>query len=175
MASTKLITELLEKVVARYPAFVRQVRNRLPEDVSLEEMRMDVLPPEPTSLELPTFDPSYQRPLSSMLKARFEFGSDIYRGYMRWLSIEGMRLHLRSEGLLQNHRSLREHWEGSAPMQCSDRGLSLFAIDPELSTDLVYLVWQDQEQQEPELWLYCGMEEKRFADLAEFLAWCASV
>ena len=173
MSSNKPIAQLLEEVAATFPEFVREVKNRLPEDVSTNDMRMEVFPPASVSF-LPTFEPEYQRTPSSMLEARFEYASDIYRGYMHWLGIESMHNHLQSDALLQNHRGLREHWEGSAPMQFDDRCLGVFAVDPNLSTDVIYLVWQNGDEQEPELWLYCGMEEKRFSDLSEFLAWCLS-
>jgi hypothetical protein len=128
---------------------------------------LTVAPPAPVR-ELATFDPKVTRPLSPMLRERFEFAGTITVGGEVWVAAGDIAAATRKRQLLGNHKARREHWENSVPMRFEDGALSLFAYDPVSQEDVVYLVWTGRAV-EPELWQYHSMDEQKFRDVNAFL------
>lgn len=169
------VRSLLESVVADYPSYERRVQHAAGPIPAVEEMSLDV--GEPSDLvPIPTFDSGTRKNLSPMLRDRMESAGEIRRGYDLWLDAEGMQRHILSDYVQSLHQSLRTHWERSAPMLFPDDHLGLFGVSPGDPSALTYLVWTNDRPKkqglEPQLWLYSGMSEVKFADLAELLRWC---
>jgi hypothetical protein len=105
-----------------------------------------------------------------MLKARFDYAGSIDHGGDCWLNPAEMERWMRKRMVRSYHKSLREHWENSAPMLFADHDLTLFAVTQDVPDNLVYLVWQGAEE-EPEVWSYLGMNAHKFNNLASYLTW----
>jgi hypothetical protein len=158
-------TTLLTKIIADFPA----ARARLAARVSEEFAQLEV--GKPVSVRsLATFDPNVTRPLSRMPKSRFEFASKVLNFHEEWLAADAMPTAMRKKSVRSTHLSLRNHWEGSAPMLFPDKDLGLFSFTRGVPEDLVYLVWKDN-QDEPELWKYSGMDSLVFENLDQLLQW----
>jgi hypothetical protein len=157
------ITALIEKVILRDVELT--LRHREPD---LEyTLRID----PPVAVEsLPTFDRRKRRPLSPMLRARFEFASSITLGFSIWPGAEEMAAAMAKARVREYHLVLREHSERSGPQLFPDDALSLFSYDPESPEDRVYLVWKDPAR-EPEVWEYHDMDTTEFKTLETFLRW----
>lgn len=168
-----LITDQLDAIRSDFPRFISAVNARAPELAQDGRLKLHVSPPQPVS-KLPTFDKSAEISPSAMLRERFEYAGEIQRAGEVWLAPEQMKKQLGTQELRIFHQSLREHWDASAPMQYDDSILGLFAVSLGADMGLTYLVWCNGNYSEPQLWLYTGMEEKRFANLVEFLDWCLS-
>lgn len=130
--------------------------------------------PEPPVERVATLARGVYRPISPMLRARFQaFGRWRLATHGHWLAAADME-ELWDEPpdlLLREIREMREAAEGNWPNEASalfrpDR-LSLFAGN-DLSNDKIYLLWLDC-QEEPELWVYDANGEGRYPDLAAYL------
>ena len=117
--------------------------------------------------ELPTFRDQVNRPLSPMLEERFRVAGRWTEGTDIWLASSDMHAAIRSPSIRGVHQSLRDNWEGSAPMLYQDDQLGLFGVTEDVPEDLIYIVWAVGN--EPEIWRYSGMRESRYRNLAEFL------
>ena len=113
------------------------------------------------------------RTLSKMLQERFAFAGTVVLGKEKWLDTKGMKLVASNPGFKSLHLSLREHWEGSAPMQFSDDKLSIFSATGSNPEEVTYLVWSGSD--EPELWVYSGWDEHRFRDFGDYLEWLCAI
>jgi hypothetical protein len=116
---------------------------------------------------LSTFKDSVRRPMSPMLAGRFQYAGTWEEGLDIWLGADQMRAAMKRRELRTTHKSLREHWEGSAPMLYTDDQLTLFGITSGVSENVTYLVWTGRK--EPEVWTYVGMNSNQYKNLAEFL------
>jgi hypothetical protein len=120
---------------------------------------------------VPTFDPEVTRDLTPMLQARFEYAGSWKSGQDVWLSACQMASLMQSKAIRPYHRSLREDWDGSAPMVFSDERLTLFGITEGVPENLVYLAWATGGE-EPEVWTYAGFDTHKFKDLEHYFNWC---
>ncbi len=109
--------------------------------------------------------------LTPMLKARFEYAGSWDIAQSVWLSANEMTSHMKLKRIKDYHRSLRENWDGSAPMMLSDDRLTLFGITKGVPDNLIYLAWTKNDK-EPEVWTYAGMESHHFKNLKQFFKWC---
>jgi hypothetical protein len=166
MAKKKTHTaDLLKRVVEDFP----RKRERLHGGVPDEYAELVVDAPGLVG-DIPTFDAKFNRPLSLMLRDRFEFASKIVRFSEEWLNLDTMAQYIRRREVQAMHASHRKHWEGSAPMLFPDRNLGLFCITHGVPENIVYLVWKDSDD-EPELWKYSGMNSRVFKNLEKLLEW----
>jgi hypothetical protein len=157
------IPALIKKII------LRDVRRAIsPPDPELDyTFRID--PPVPATT-LPTFDKRKRRPMTPMLRERFNFASSITVGGKIWLGSEEMVRMMGERRIREYHLALREHGEGTAPNLYPDDALSLFSVSPEFVEDRVYLVWKERAP-EPEFWLYSGIDSLKFKSLKGFLKW----
>ncbi len=167
-ASSKTIT-LLKRLVKSFPKKKAHYEALMLEAGFAEETITQTLSPATAIDRLPTFGAKVARAVSPMLKARFEFAGSWQEGTDIWLAPSDMAKQMRSKSVLKTHRAIREHWEDSAPMQYGDHQLTLFRVTPGVPENLTYLVWSDDE---PEVWAYVGMNERRFKNLNAFLRAC---
>ncbi|HEX8916438.1 MAG TPA: hypothetical protein VF796_29070 [Humisphaera sp.] len=176
--SEKLIHGLLRKYVASFPEMrtqreavqaefetARGKKSRKPVVEPPPEYRVD---PPVRSGRVPTFDKRHAQPLSPMLRARYSFASDVVAGLYHWPSLAALTKVLRGPHLTGAHRSMREHWTGSAPNWLDDRFLSVLRVCPDVPETITYLAWVPGRV-EPKVWLCQGMDSELFEDLAAYL------
>src|SRR5690349_16624476 len=118
------IPALIQKII------LRDVRRAIsPPDPELDYIfRID--PPVPATT-LPTFDKRKRRPMTPMLKERFDFASSITVRGKVWPGPEEMARLMGERRIREYHLGLREHGEGTAPNLYPDDALSLFYVSPE--------------------------------------------
>ena len=169
MEEATQISRLFEGLQQRFPFLVEKIEAFLAESGLHEPYDGKLEFGSPSALtEISTFDLALQRQLSPMLHARFTFAGGILFCHEELLSLEAIVQATVNEEVLSTHNSLREHWEGSAPMQFSDRQLSVFAKQRQALDGITYFVWPD-DRVEPEIWQYASMQENRYANLAEWI------
>jgi len=152
------ITELLENY--------RKLRDSKVEDQGEHVIK----PPEPFGDSLRTLDYNIVRPISPMLKERFEFCSswdNAYLGYY-WLSAKQINH-------WQNNQTARE-WvdlraENAYDVDCFTKypakNIALLAYDPYYPNEM-YLVW-DEGHIEPKVWMYFDADYYTFNSFERFL------
>lgn len=118
---------------------------------------------------LATFSSKVFRQLTPMLKARFDYCSSWQDGLFSWLSAADMTKYMRKRVIHEQHRALRENWEGSAPMLFPDNELTLFGATKDVQ-DVVYLVWATNAG-EPEVWSYEDYDFNRSINLEAYFKW----
>lgn len=167
--ATMRIRKLLNEIRADFPRLKAAAETLMRHKYGLNDsLELTVSPPEKFRF-LPTFDPNRQRRPSPMLKARFEYAGTIDHGGDTWLAPSKMERWMKKRVVRSYHKSLREHWEKSAPMLFADHDLTLFSVTEDVPDNLTYLVWKGAE--EPEIWSYLGMNGHKFKNLAAYLTW----
>lgn len=168
----KRIAALLEAIKEDHPRRRQEAEELLKPLGITEGLDLRVLPPERAG-ELPTFDWKIFRPMTPMLRARFELAGSWQDGPTVWLAPSEMARYMGRRWVRSSHRALREHYEGSAPMRFPDNRLTLFGSTTHESEDLTYLVWA-QDGQEPEVWEYVQSvyEFRQFTNLEKYFEWC---
>lgn len=155
-------------------AFAATARYRETAD---EAFRPKLLPPEPFSKGIPTLQAGVYRPVSPMLKERFErCGRWTVASHGDWLSAADMES-LWSEaataadtllyGIKQSQIAAAEGWPNEASTLFRPERLSFFA-GSDHSYERIYLLWIEYED-EPELWVYDANGESRYRDLSAYL------
>lgn len=167
-ARTKVI-ELLDNIQASFPEKKTRIEALMRQHGLTGTVKLAIRPPELTE-SIATFSAEVTRQLSPMLKDRFDYMGCCVCAGERWLAASEVSEWVQKKSVVRYHLTLREHWENSAPMLFPDSRLSLFSVYKGVPDNLVYLVWAE-EQAEPELWSYSGMNSNRFANLCEYLEW----
>jgi hypothetical protein len=167
-AQTNICT-LLRTLETDFPRRKKAIETQMRAYGLHDSVELTMAPPE-QARAIPTFDPQFTRPLSPMLQARFDYASAVNYAGELWLSVSEIPRQMKKRALQRYHKSLRNNWEGSAPMLFPDSQLSLFAVTKGVPDHLMYLVWTT-EGDEPELWRYAGINSHTFKDLAAFLTW----
>jgi hypothetical protein len=133
----------------------------------------------PTAFErgIPTLSPGVHRPVSPMLRARFDlWGRWTTASHGHWLSAADMEApwldaEALADPLLDGIRESRaagaEGWPNEASTLFRPERLSLFA-GSDYTYEKIYLLWLDHED-EPELWIYDANGESRYRDLSAYL------
>jgi hypothetical protein len=169
------VRERLKRLVDLFPARKRETKQWLREQDLPGELPFRGDPPRAAGAapRVPTFAPGVSRAASPQILARFAFAGGMNFGGEEWPAADEMGRWARRSSVRAAHRALREHWAGSAPNAHADGSLALLAADADVADHLVYLVWDDAAATtaEPSVWRYHGTEERRFRDLAEFLAY----
>jgi hypothetical protein len=137
--------------------------------------------PEPSVDQVPTLAKGVYRPVSPMMRTRFQtFGRWRLATHGHWLSAADMAALwdepadplLREIREIREIREMREAAEGNWPNEASalfrPERLSLFAGN-DVSNEKIYLLWLDCAD-EPELWVYDSNGEGRYPHLAAYLA-----
>lgn len=125
--------------------------------------------------KIPTLEPNYYRPISPMLKVRFNILSHLLDAtHGDWLSIKEMELlwdddiqDTRIRDIKNNLIANIENWENNAGALFKKNRLSLFAGSA-YTYEQIYLLWLDGFE-EPQLWIYDTNGEARFIDLDDYL------
>jgi len=165
----KDIRTLLDRIRADFPRR-QQSAERLMADLGIDEtLSLEIAAPEQVS-RLPSFDSQTHHIISPMLAARFGYAGMYKTGQSIWLSPSQMQVQMIADEVRSVHRSLREHWEGSAPAVFPDSQLTLFGITEGVPESLTYLIWREG-QMEPDVCVYSGLNQHRFANLSEYLTW----
>lgn len=173
MAKNRTISELLQATVADFPRQKSQLLEQLNE-VGLEPDSDDIsyIAEPPLKAEvLPAVDLTTEFPLSDMLRERFELFGEIVRGPIVWPAPRLVRRVVGEKRFREYHKSLKVHWDGSAPNRYPDRCLSVFAFAKNVPDTVTYLVLAGSELAEPELWAYSGTSQRIFGNLCEYLEW----
>jgi hypothetical protein len=160
---------LLDALIADFPRRKREAEQAIAEQGLPETLELHIGRAEPTAA-LPTFDRAVSRPVTPMLAARFAYAGVWRQGLDLWLTPARMAAQTRRRPVRALHRSLREHWEGSAPRLFPDDRLTLFGITEGVEENRVYLVWRADDR-EPEVWRYAGWDVAAFPNLEAFLRW----
>ena len=129
----------------------------------------------PFSNGIPTLKENYYRPLSPMLKSRFEkFGGWEESTHGDWLDSTEMENFWESDiadkrlsGIVTNVRASIDNWQNDAGSIFSDNRISVFS-GSRYTYERIYLVWFDCIE-EPELWVYDTNGEARYKDLLNYL------
>lgn len=131
--------------------------------------------PEPSVDQVPTLAKGVYRPVSPMLRARFQaFGRWRLATHGHWLSAADMAAlwDEPTDPLLREIREMREaaeeNWPDEASALFRPERLSLFAGN-DVSNDKIYLLWLDCEE-ESEIWVYDSNGEGRYPNLAAYLS-----
>ena len=165
----KRIARLLDALIADYPRRKREYERAFT-DLGLPcASELHVGPPEQVA-KLPTFDRKKTRPVTPMLAGRYAYAGVWQMDVDVWLPPSGMGPEMQKRVVRRIHDSLREHWEGSAPMAYPDDRLTLFGVTDGVPDALTYLVWR-QDGHEPEVWAYSGQYDHKFRHLEEFIRW----
>jgi hypothetical protein len=162
------IVGLLDRLKADFPRRKKQREDLLKSLGSNVVVELHLEPPLECQ-SIATFDKSQSKLLSPMLEARFAYCGTWDEGGDLWLGPNDISAWISKKPVRQMHRSLREYWDGSAPMKFHDNDLSLLGASRGTNDSLVYLVWNNKT--EPEIWCYSGMNCDRFRDLAKYLEW----
>lgn len=161
------IHKLLDDIKADFPRRKAAAEELMKRMGLNENVNLTIETPYKTDI-LPTFDKSVCRNLSPMLIDRFLYAGLWKSGRDCWLGYNDIIHLIRNDDVVSVHFSLREEWEGSAPMRFSDDRLSLFGITEGVPENLIYLVWTDICI-EPEIWSYKNYMCNKFDNLEEFL------
>lgn len=169
MNTAKQVRKLLDDLKADFPRRKKAIEEKMKEYGLDKSVELVIEPPEVVTT-IPTFHAKRPRQASPMLQARFDYaGTLIYAGE-EWLAASAMPRQMKKKDVKSYHKSLRENWEGSAPMLFTDDQLTVFAVTDGVPDNLTYLVWS-KDGDEPEVWRYAGLNSNRFKNLAEYLSW----
>lgn len=164
------IHALLDAIKADFPRRKKAAEALMKQYGITKSLELAVSPPE-TVVDLSTFDSKVSRKLTPMLKARFAFAGAWKMGQEIWLSASDITSAVKNKAIKPYHRSLREHWQGSAPMRFADDRLTLFGITEGVPEDLTYLVWESDDE-EPTIWTCEGFDAHTFTTLEQYFTWC---
>jgi hypothetical protein len=129
----------------------------------------DLTPPEPRQNQIATLEPGFNRVLSPMLKARFDYAAswENARLNQNWLSLsEISKVHENPE-ILESIALRLENWGFVPPATNSKTECAIFAHNP-FETDETYLIWNGSAD-EPEVWEFFGGDYSVFSNLERYL------
>lgn len=136
-----------------------------------KELAVKVMKAEPGTSMLPTFDPRKERGVSPMLAARMSYAGTISDNLEKWLSVREISKQINSKKIRKVFDSLKNHWVNSAPAIFREDQISIFGISRGNENDITFLVWNQEDEQEPQIFRYFGQSESIFANLNAFLEW----
>lgn len=148
-----------------------KIAKMIGEDIA-DVKKQIVMPPNPLDeLGVPTLHPDYYRPLTPMLRARFEYASEWRNAYAGhdWLSIQQMKDATKDGKLLDKVKSCAEMWSSSPPARFAMSQISLFGIYFDQGEE-TYLVWPTTDGAEPHVVSYAGNYEREFNNLKDYLS-----
>jgi hypothetical protein len=134
-----------------------------------------IRPPDPFGKGVPTLQKNVYRKPTPMVDERFRFAGQ-WRGVDpcgTWLSLPEMEQVWTNRRMQKHIRTLREHWDESAPHQFPAERLSLLALSRSQG-DQVYLVWPKNQAAEPEVWCYFGQSQTVYRNFREYVKWMLS-
>ncbi|WP_200912550.1 hypothetical protein [Sphingomonas sp. Leaf242] len=169
-----MIDDLLRRAAAKTDTIANDLNAADPAQPPPEWVVPVRFNPEPFVDQVPTLAKGVCRPVSPMLRARFQaFGRWRLATHGHWLSSADMVAlwDEPADPLLREIREMREaaeeNWPNDASALFRPERLSLFAGN-DVSNDKIYLLWLDCAD-EPELWVYDSNGEGRYSDLAAYL------
>ena len=123
-----------------------------------------------TDFLIPTLNTCIFRKPTPKLRSLFECVNGWTNGHTLLLSLKKMDGILLDKSILATFSAHRDHWDDSAPMLYPNEKLSIIgSIGPPLTEDLLYLVWHDSCDKEPEVWKYFGQSFSRYLDIEDYL------
>lgn len=118
--------------------------------------------------KIPTLQKNIYKPMSDMLRARFDFAGRWVGAYcMSWLGIEDMKSVWQSSKIQKKLHTFRSCWEGNVLSLHSNASISLFGYDAN-DMGMTFLMWKE-DKDEPLVYTYIGHEEKKYKNLNAFL------
>ncbi|NMG72731.1 hypothetical protein [Parazoarcus communis] len=121
-------------------------------------------------LEISTFADSFVRPLSPMLRSRFQFCGSWKNARLsqNWLSLTEIRDAKNNETLSKWVALRTENSYDNDPPGCvAAENCAVFSYNP-YEPEETYLVWEDGKE-EPLVWEYFGWDYLRFENLNHYL------
>ena len=139
-------------------------------DKYAQEFPQRIHPPDHGNSGIPTLEPSVNRKLSPMLRARFNFAGDWENAFIgsTWLGIPSMKSYLRKRSVRKQIAVRGTYWEGSVVARYHPQRIGLFSIDLDDGSE-TYLVWPRKDSVEPRLVWYVAQQEHRFKNLKEYV------
>jgi len=154
------ITELLEHY--------RQLRDQKNEN----QGEQSIEPPESCDETIQTLDTYVSRPISPLLKKRFEFCAAWKNAYLEqdWLSLREINNWESNKTIVEwvNLRKENSFSENEPFVKYPLKNIAVFSIDPDFPNE-TYLVWDDDNATEPKIWLYFDAEYYTFTNFERFL------
>lgn len=129
-----------------------------------------IAPPEMPCEKIRTLDYDFLRPISPMLKRRFEFCSSWRNAYLSqdWLSLQEINNWKSNQRLCEWVDLRKENSYPGEPLEdYPEKNIAIFSINPH-EPEEVYLVW-DNETAEPKIWHYFGADFYTFNSFERFL------
>lgn len=116
-----------------------------------------------------TLNPGIFRPLSPMLKARFEFCHAWKDAYLSqdWLGLQEIRNWPNNQNIVRRLELRQENWDFVPPASVPPENCAIYAVNP-YELDETYLVWTD-DAEEPQIWEFFGADYKMFTNLDRYL------
>ncbi len=140
-------------------------------DSSSQQISQLILPPKPLSqLGVATLQPNHYKPLSPMLKARFEYAGswkEADAGH-EWLDLTQIEECLRDQRVLKQIRERMQVWNESPIAKLPLSRISLFGIYGDQSEE-IYLIWPEKNGTEPKVLSYAGNFEAEFTNFGHYL------
>jgi hypothetical protein len=127
------------------------------------------LPKEAGESRILTLQDGAYKPLSPMLRARFDFASRWEDAYLlqMWMGLNDIENYQSNDQLVRWISLRRENWETAPPASVGADQCAVFGYDP-YEPDETYLVWKEGVE-EPGVWQYFGAENCYFHDFERFL------
>lgn len=140
-------------------------------DLTSQQITQVIQPPQPlTQLGMATLQQGHYRPLSPMLKARFEYAGswkEADAGH-EWLDLTQIEECLRDQRVLKQIRERIQVWNESSLAKLPPSRISLFGLYRDQSEE-IYLIWPNENGTEPKVLSYAGNFEAEFTNLGHYL------
>ncbi len=128
-----------------------------------------IAPPEDVCEKIRTLDYNFFRPISPMLRERFEFCSVWRNAYLSqdWLSLQDIN-NWKSNKIICDWVDLRKDnsYPGEPLEDYPEKNIAIFSINSH-EPEEIYLVW-DEEAVEPKVWHYFGGNFYTFNSVERF-------
>jgi hypothetical protein len=146
--------------------FLLNQLRKLNESLGYTDQRLGT--PEPLG-EILTLERGFFRPLTAMLRARFDFCASWKDACITkdWLSLSEIKEYVNNRRIVELISLRIENWNGFPPQSVLPECCAIFGYDP-YSTDETYLVWNNHLN-EPEIWDYLGGEYFHHKNLNDYL------
>ena len=166
------IKKILDKIKEDFPRVKKELIDGLKKEGMTEEeigpVEQTIDPAEPVKNGIPTFKKGVYKKLPPMLEERFKYAGSWQIIDEIWLGLSDMEKQLSNKNVQATFKAQKENWDGSAPMSFPPERLSLFAVTEGVDGDQAYLVWPEQEGEEPEVWKYADQNETKYKSLQKY-------
>lgn len=168
----RILEQLRQTAAARAAALEKLLKESgLDDDAIAPLMVLRIDGPEPFDKGIPTLAKGVYRRPTPMIAARFEYAGRWIEPGLEWLSVADMEHAVADRTVQSSIESHRRHWVGSAPAVVPPERLTLYGIMGEAKEDQTYLVWQEDDSLEPEVWDYSGHNQNIHENIEKYIQW----